>query len=546
MTRDIRGAARRCAALSATLILIGGLAACTGAAPTPSSAPSTDETRTPKATGPLDAYTWYGDYRAPYSLDPVRSADYPEATAVANLCDPLVRLTADYEMVPGIATSWTYTDASTLVFAVREGVTFTDGSPLTADDVAFSLRRNMDPDIGSSFAIAFQNVASIEATSTDEVTVTFSAPDASFLSAMPTGASGVVSRAFAEQAGADFGTPSGGILCSGPYSVEKFDGVSTLRLEKNPDYWDEATEVLADTVVFEYPANPQALGNALRGGEIDGGFNLPAQLVPSLRDGGGGTLWIGAEGSSPQSLAVVVSDLADGPLADPAVRAAFSASIDREGIAGTVYSGAADPLYTVASPGTWGYARDEFATAYQDVVDAAQTSEGLPDGADPGTVRLAYPAGDDTYSAVATILQQSAKKIGLDVEIEGIPLAQYGMLFIDPAAREPYDAFLTLNYIQVREPAFMYGMIASPGGVQNYGGYDDPDVSGLLEAAFRTIDDDERAALVIEAQKKISADLPWIPIVAMRAISYTSDRVTGIPLTFSFMGQPWAAAVGSR
>lgn len=546
MTREIRGAARRCASLTAALILIGGLAACTGPVPTPSAAPSTDETRTPKASGPLDEFTWYGDYRAPYSLDPTRSSDYPEATAVANLCDPLVRLTADYEMVPGIATSWTYTDETTLVFAVREGVTFTDGSPLTADDVAFSLRRNLDPDIGSAFAIAFQNVASIEATAADEVTVTFTAPDASFLSAMPTGASGVISRAFAEKAGADFGTPTGGILCSGAYSVAEFDGVSTLRLEKNPDYWDTDTEALADTVVFEYPANPQALGNALRGGQIDGGFNLPAQLVPSLRTGGDGALWIGSEGSSPQSLAVVVSDLADGPLSDPAVRAAFSASIDREGIAGTVYSGAADPLYALASPGTWGYARDAFDTAYRKVVEAAQKSDGLPDGADPGTVRLAYPAGDETYSAVATILQQSAKKIGLDVEIEGVPLAQYGMLFIDAAAREPYDAFLTLNYIQVREPAFMYGMIAAPDGIQNYGGYDDPAVADLLTRAFQTIDDDERAALVIEAQTKISADLPWIPIVAMRAISYTSDRVTGIPLTFSFMGQPWAAGVGSR
>lgn len=547
MIKSARPRTRRSVTAAAISTLIVALTACAAQPGTNDSnaASSPVGSQTPAASGTIDEFTWYGDYRAPYSLDPAQSSDYPEATAVANLCDPLIRFDAEYASTPGVAKSWEYRDDTTLVFSLRDDVTFTDGSPVTAEDVQFSLQRNMDPAVGSAFAIAFQNVASIEASGPHEVTVKFSRPDATFLAAMATGASAPVSKKFTEQAGAQFGTPDGGIMCTGPYTVAAFDGVSVLRLSKNEHYWDKSVKVLPSSVAFDYPSTPQALGNGLMGGAIDGGFNLPAQLIPSLTHSSSGKLWIGDEGSSPQSLALVVNNLSDGALADPATRTALSAAIDRKGIADTVYSGAASPLFTLATSGTWGYSQDVFEQAYNEVAEHAASSQKATAAKSSAPIRIAYPAGDDTYSAIATIVQQSAKKAGLEVQIEGIPLAQYGMLFIDEAARAPYDAFLTLNYVQVREPAFMYGMVAMPDGVQNFGGYENPEVTALLSEAFSTLDDTKRAELVAKAQAIISEELPWIPLVSMRAVTYTSNEITGVPLNFSFMGQPWASGVGA-
>ncbi|MFI1018686.1 ABC transporter substrate-binding protein [Streptomyces sp. NPDC020965] len=539
-------------ALIAPLVAVAlTTAACGGGgggttAPTPF---ATGRADTPAAKGPLDSYTWYGDYRAPSSLDPVKNADYPEQTVLPNICESLLRVRGDYTPEPALATGWQQPDPKTLVLTVRQGVRFSDGTPMTTDDVVYSLKRNMDPKTTSSYALLYANVTSISAGSGNRVTLAFRTPDAVFVNVLATLGGSVVSRAHAEASGTALGTPAAGVLCTGPYRVTAFDGANDLVMERNEHYWDTTRPVRSKKVTFVFPAGAKALSNAIAGKAVDGGFNIPSQLVPTLAKAGGGRLWTGAAGSSPQNLDLVVTDLRNGPLADPRLRRALSRSIDREGIARSLFSAAADPLYAVAGPGTWGYARAEFKKAY----DALRTE---PDpagsrelvtaaGADGRKVRLAYPTGIDMYAGVATALQQGAKEIGLDMEIVGLPLAQYGEMFMDPAARKPYDAFLTMNYIQITEPAFLYAFIATPDGPQNYGGYRNTLVTDRITRAFGTADDRARAGLLIEAQRQLAEDLPWIPIVAPRATVYLSDRVAGVPLTFAYMGRPWAASVGA-
>ncbi|MCM2389246.1 ABC transporter substrate-binding protein [Streptomyces albipurpureus] len=531
-----------------TLTACGGGDGTSGDAPTSFAKGQAD---TPAAKGPLDSYTWYGDYRAPYSLDPVKNADYPEQTVLPNICESLLRVRSDYTLEPALASAWKQPDPRTLVFTLRQGVKFADGTPMTAADVVYSLERNRKPAITSSYSSLYANVASITAGGTSSaptVTVKFREPNAVFVNVMATLGGSVMSRAHAESKGAALGTPAAGVLCTGPYRVTSFDGAGDLVLERNDHYWD-AKAVRSKKVTFVFPTGAQALSNAIAGKSVDGGFNIPSQLVPTLAKAAGGKLWTGAAGSSPQNLDLVISDLKGGPLADARLRQALSGAIDREGIARSVFSSAADPLYAVAGPGTWGYEREQYQKAYDALTVKTDPVQGkklvTEAGATGRKLKLAYPTGIDMYASVATTLQQAAKKIGLDMEIVGLPLAQYGEMFIDPAARKPYDAFLTMNYIQITEPAFLYGFIATPDGPQNYGGYDNPQVAEKITRAFGTTDDKARAGLLIEAQAQLGKDLPWIPIVAPRATVYLSDRVAGVPLTFAYMGRPWAGSVGA-
>lgn len=544
----------RTAVLAAVVTAALTLAACGGGGGGKATAPDAfakDRSDTPAAQGDLDSYTWYGDYRAPYSLDPVKNADYPEQTVLPNICESLLRVKSDYTLEPGLATKWEQPDPRTLLLTVRDGVKFADGTPMTVADVVYSLERNRDTRTVSSYASLYANVASITAgtgAGAATVKIAFRTDDAVFVKVLATLGGSVVSRAHAKAKGADLGTPKAGVLCTGPYRVTSFDGAGDLTMERNDHYWDAGT-VRSKKVTFVFPASAKALGNAIAGKAVDGGFNIPSPLVPTLAKANGGTLWTGAEGSSPQNLDLVVSDLRKGPLADPRTRQALSRALDREGIARSIFSAAADPLYAVAGPGTWGYARDRFQRAYDELTvraDPAAAKELITRaGAEGRKVKLAYPTGIELYAEVATTLQQTAERIGLDMEIVGLPLAQYGEMFIDPAAREPYDAFLTMNYIQITEPAFLYGFIATPDGPQNYGGYDNPEVADRITRAFGTTDDRARADLLIEAQERLAQDLPWIPIVAPRATVYLSDKVAGVPLTFGYMGRPWAAAVGA-
>lgn len=539
-------------ALALVAVLALGLTACSGTSSSePDATFDTDTTTTPAASGPVDSFTWYGDYRSPATLDPIKVADYPELTVIPNLCESLLDTGPGYEPKPGLASAWEQVDPRTVRFTLRDDVTFSDGTPMTREDVLFSLRRNLDPALASSYSILYQGVAAIEPHGTDQVEVTFDEPNAVFLKGMNTLGGAVISKKFAEAHPDDLGTPGTGVLCTGPYVLDSWDGVGPLTLKRSPEYWNDEREPLAKQVRFEFPAEAKALANAIRTGAVDGGFNVPAEVIPSLRQTGTGELWLGAEGSTPQNLDIIVSDLQKGPLADPAVRRALSGAVDRDALVRTAFAGAADPLYTVAGPGLWGYAKDRYRAAYDEIERASKdASGGGREAVDEARLSgehltLAYPGGIEMYRTTATVVQQAAKDLGLDMKIVALPLAQYYSLFSDASVRADYDAFLTMNYTQVQEPAFMYGFIGNKDGSQNYGGYDNPEVDRLLRAAFGEPDDDKRADLVIEAQAILAEELPWIPLVAPRAAVYLDEAITGVPLTFAYMGTAWAASVGA-
>ncbi|HEY6797538.1 MAG TPA: ABC transporter substrate-binding protein, partial [Kineosporiaceae bacterium] len=168
------------------------------------------------ATKDVDAVTWSGDYRPLISLDPVKLADYPEETAIPNICEPLLRVAADYSLSPGLARSFTFTDPTTLVLNLRPGVRFSDGAPMTAADVAFSLNRNLDPKVGSNYAFWFAAVKAITATDPNTVTITFRSPAPTFPVVLGTLAGAVVEQRFAVAKGQAFGSPDTGVVCTGP------------------------------------------------------------------------------------------------------------------------------------------------------------------------------------------------------------------------------------------------------------------------------------------------------------------------------------------
>jgi peptide/nickel transport system substrate-binding protein len=541
---------RKTVAVAAVLAGVLAASGCTKApaATGPKANVGLTEVTTASAKGDVPSLTWYGDYRAPYTLDPIKVADYPEETIIPNICPSLLRRSADYSLQPSIASAWRQVDPTTLAFTIRSGLTFSDGSPLTADDVVFSLRRNMDPANASSFAEMFASVKSIDKTAADQVTVTFSRPNVVFVQGAATIGAAVVSQAYVTAKKDAFGTPDGGVLCAGPYKVDSFDGSTKLVLSRNDHYWDAKPH--AQSVTFLFPADANALANAISSGTVQGAFDVPSPLLPRLSTASNGKLYIGQEGSSPQNGDLIISDLNKGPLADVRVRQALSLAIDRKAIAQTLFGGAADPLYAVTGPGLWpASTHDIYKAAYDKLVvtpDLAKAKDLVTQaGATGKTVSIAYPAGVDVVANLATVLQQTGNSIGLSMKIVAVPPDQYGALFIDAKARGAYDSFFTLNYMEFPEPATMYSSYTTPEGFQNYGGYANATVTDLLHQAQGTPDDAARARLVVQAQDQVAKDLPWIPIVAPRATLFQGTGLTGAPISFSFFSSPWVAAVGA-
>ncbi|GAB3123356.1 ABC transporter substrate-binding protein [Glaciibacter psychrotolerans] len=510
---------------------------------------STDDllVTTPAATGELDRATWNLPFGEPASLDPIKAFNYPENTVVANLCEGLMQLQPDYSIKPNLAESVESPDASTYVYTVREGVKFWDGQPMTADDVAYSLGRQLDANEGSYWAGGVvDNIASIEKTGDWEVTVKLKQPDSTFNSYMVTPIGTIVEKAHREATGADYGNPTGQVMCTGPYSVGAWNQGQSISLMRNDNYWNAEKKAKTAQVDINFIVDSAAIASALTTGAIDGSYDVPLGALSSLQDSTQGSLYLGR---SLQLVAIIGTG--QGAFADPAVRNALMMATDREAIAATVFEGTAQASRSLIPNEGWAYGNSVFEKGREKLAPTTLDIEGAKAELKKAkvdisqTIKIVYPSERTYYADIISEISNGAKAIGLTVEPEGIPSAQFGAFFSDAEARAGHDAFVTNNYMDVPDPLAFLRTIVGTGGSQNYNEFSQPDIDALLDKAAAASDENDRAALVNEIQDKAMADLPWIPIVDPSVRLFLGNRVTGVPASFVYLYYPWAADLGA-
>lgn len=525
------------------------LAGCTGQATNTAPTLSTSDllVTTPAAAGDLELATWNLPFGEPSSIDPIKAFNYPENTVVANLCEGLMQLQPDYSIKPNLAERVDTPDATTYVYTLRQDVTFWDGQPMTAADVVYSLKRHLDPEEGSYWAgDVVGNIASVEQTGDAEVTVKLTAPDATLNSYMVTPIGTVVEQAFREKAGASFGTPAGGVMCTGPYSVGQWNEGQSISLTRNDSYWNADKAAKTAQVDINFIVDSAAIANALNTGAIDGSYDVPLGALSTLQGSTQGTLDLGR---SLQLVAIISTG--HGAFADPAVRKALMLATDRDAIAETVFEGTAQASRSLIPADGWAYGSEVFQSGREALAPTSVDIEGAKEALKDASVdvsqpiKIVYPSERTYYADIISEISNGARAIGLTVEPSAVPSAQFGAFFSDPAAREGSDAFVTNNYMDVPDPLAYLRTIMGTGGSQNYNDYSNPQVDELLSEAAATADDDKRAALVNEIQDIALADLPWIPIVDPSVRLFLNSRVTGVPASFVYLYYPWAADLGA-
>ncbi|MDR2487755.1 MAG: ABC transporter substrate-binding protein, partial [Clostridiales Family XIII bacterium] len=170
------------------------------------------------------------------SLDYAFNYTYANFQALNSVNNYLLRFDKDGALQPELATSWEAVDELTYVYQIRQDAKFSDGTPVTADDVVFSLNRVKDPALASDLLWAYKNVQSVEATGEWEVTVKLSTPDATWQYIPATPGGQVTSKAYFEAHKEDFGTADGLTLGSGPYKVDYWKTGSEVGLSRNEYY----------------------------------------------------------------------------------------------------------------------------------------------------------------------------------------------------------------------------------------------------------------------------------------------------------------------
>lgn len=500
----------------------------------------------PAGRGHVDLVRWALPAGEPTTLDPMRAGATSESTVVANLCEHVLAVEPDFSVGPGLATSADWVDPRTFVIELRRGVRFWDGAAMTADDVVWSLRRNIDPRAQSIYAGVYANVAAIERTGPAQVTVRFRAPDAQFRNAIAGPAGTVVERAYAERAGRAFGTAAGGLSCTGPFKLVRWSPGEKVTIAANDRYWGEAPQV--GTIEFRFLTDSSTLTSALVAGEVDGAYDAPVTSAAALARATSGRLWVGP---STASLSFGPTT-PDGPAADPKVRAALDLAIDKEALVRVVLRGYGEPLKTFTAPLAWsGLPERAIYQAGYDALEAPrhdlEEAKRLIAEARPArrTLVFAVPAGDAMLAQTATIVQAAAKSIGLDAEIRQLQATEFSALFYDPAKRADLDFVVTTGYSEVPGALYYAPQFVLPRGLFNWSGYADPSVTREILGATASIDPRRTARLFTRAQATFAPARLQVSLGLAYQRLFLSRRLTGATVSIAAISSPWAAKLGA-
>jgi len=467
------------------------------------------------------------------SLDPALISDFGSYQVTTQICDQILDVDADGNVVDGLVSCETE-DNITYILTVKEGVLFSDGTELTAEDVAFSMEHLMDPETGSTYAALYASVASVEVTDTYEVTVTLSEANSTFDISLTY--CYVFSKAAYEEAGEAFGTAEGGVIGSGAYQLVTWDqGVSTT-LVKN-EYYDGIDDVDIDEVEVMYFSDTSSLLLALKSGQVDFWIEPDSGMNGDITALDNVTLDIVEDRTTATQL--VCFNTETGPFSDVNVRKAVSAMLDTSTLMESQYGAGyyLEAANLFVSPGSYGYAEDGLSelaaetTGYEYNAEAAAeylAQSDYPDGFSCNIMCW----GDSASYNMCIAIQDALKVLNIEVEVvqqtaEEAVAASYGFS-TDEDGYRTYDMFVCLWSSSYNEPLDFYEPLVTTencgmGGC-NIACYSNTAVDELAATAKAAVDESEKADAVTEMCSLIMEDVPYLIVGYKNATLALNNR----------------------
>ena len=526
------------------------LTACTGApAPNDSANGSGIELvySTPAGVGAVENVNWNLADGEPLSLDPNASWSGSQNFVGNLVCESLLSTTPEGALEPGLATDVSYADETTVVVTLREGVTFSDGSPLTADDVVYSIERTRT-NPASQLAPDLVTVESVVATDADTVTLTLNEPNSLMRGILSTGAGAIVSQAAAE-GNANFGMPGDtSLMCTGPYTLSAWNPGSDIVVQANPNWWNKGEgKQLTQQITFSFITDPAAAAAGYESGQLDGGFLIPPSSIKTLQESTVGTLGFG-EGTSFGAWVPIVNT--DRAMSNPKLREALAMSLDYASLVKNDTAGAGIPAKSIATPGSWGYEQATFQAAWDALpnpvtdLEAAKKLVAESGVSNPELVIAAWSELPDSVNS-ALALQQAANSIGFNATVNKIGFDRAADLF-STAKKEDIDIFQT-NYLStLNDPLMILSQVGLDGGLANWGGYNNPEVNNLIKSALAATDEAERAKIIVDIQKLMVADYAWIPTTTTPSPFFMSNELSGVVVGApAHLWSAWAVNLGT-
>ncbi|MBN9254145.1 MAG: peptide ABC transporter substrate-binding protein [Mesorhizobium sp. 65-26] len=453
------------------------------------------------------------------TLDPMRSAAAGNIETYGQIYSRLLRRDPETgKLEPGLAEKWEVSqDGLTYTFHLRDAQ-FSDGSPITAADVAFSLER-IHSDKKSAYPAPLGAVDSIKAGDDRTVVVTLKSPFAPFLGNVEIWNMGIVSKADVEKRGEDAFVKAP--LTSGPYAVKEWKPNEKLVLEPNPHYWRKGYPKSDATVELMEIASPETRQAMIKAGEVDVMRSVPWAQIDDLKKVE--TIDMRLEPSTTIYM-TLLSEKRE-PFSNLKARQAAAYAIDNKAMTKAVTHGYAQPANTTL-PGSIEFHDKDNPGIPQDIAKAKQL---LAESGMQGREVKILATADAAAQQLALLLQAQWQAIGLKPVIVNVDSGAWW----DATGKGDYDAAANWWYNETPDPdlAVRWAVCGSCGSSSYNTFYENPKVDELVEQGTKEADPAKRAEIYKEIQKITTDEVAQIPLYyAPNAVAY-SKRLQGIKLT---------------
>jgi oligopeptide transport system substrate-binding protein len=441
--------------------------------------------------------------------------------------------------VPGAAESWTVSDDGTVyTFKLRDH-TWSDGTPVSADDFVFALRRILMPETAAKYASllypiknaeelnsgAMQGMENLGVRAVDAKTleITLKAPTPYFVEQLTHYTAFPVPKHLVEKFGDDW-IKKENIASNGAYMLEEWVPNTHVRLAKNPDFYD-AKNVAIEKVEFYPTEDRAAVQKRFRAGEIDIAKDFASEqfdfLKKELPDETKVAPYLG--------IYYYTINTKKPPFDDVRVRQALSLVIDREAITDKVLKTGEVPAYSFVPPGTGNYGDPAYVTwmdtPYEERVEKAKAllaDAGFgPDN--PLKFTLSYNTSENHKRIAIAVASMWKKELGVQAELFNQEVTPH----YNNLEQNNFDVARAAWIADYNDAQNFLYLLETRTGRQNYGRWSNEEFDKLMEQAATTTDMDKRAELMRHAEAIAMEEQPDIPIYYYVSKNLVSTHVKG-------------------
>jgi peptide/nickel transport system substrate-binding protein len=477
----------------------------------------------------------------PISYDPAGAYDLPSYDGIYSMYQNLLTVEpGGNKAVPEAAEKCDFTDTTNQTYecTIKDGLTFSDGSPLTAEDVVFSFERNVDIADPNGASSLLANMQSVKA-SKDDKTVTFSLkePDATWPLVLTTASFAIVPS---DVYPADKLQPSDQVVGSGRYTLAQYEPGQQTVMQKNDKYQGD-TPAVNDQVIIKYYDKAAPLKLAIENGDVDVAYRSLSPTDITDLDGADGVNVVSGNGTEIRYMTFNTKLQPGSTDAQKlAVRQAVAQTVDRQAIADNVYNGTVQPLYSMVPQGVE-YATQAFSDEYGDGPDVAAATKTLQDAGIDTPVPLEVwwtpshygAASGDEYAEIKRQLDDSGL---FDVTLKSTEWNQYSTA----AFTDKYPIYQLGWFPDYPDADDYTASFYAPASFLNIH-YDNPEMNKLLAEEKGSDDPAVRQKAFDRIQQIGAEDAPTIPIWQADQVAAVRDGVNGVEETFdpSFIFRFW-------